>query len=238
MSRGKFRAARYTPVDTHMTRRLLLTLSLAFSAAWGQKAPLRAPDVRYEPSSPEQTMAMLRLAGVSRKDMVYDLGCGDGRLVITAAQKFGARGVGIDIDPQRIAESVANAQKAGVSRLVKFRNEDLFTADIHKATVVTLFLVALDQPEAAPQTVEGTQARHARGLALSRHGRLGAGEADRSGGPQDLPVDHPGDAARGDGLRRGALIFWFHERLLFHERLPPSDGRISCGDGHPSAMGR
>jgi len=140
MSRGKFCAARYTPVDTHMTRRLLLTLSLAFSTAWGQKAPLRAPDVRYEPSSPEQTMAMLQLAGVTKKDIVYDLGCGDGRLVITAAQKFGAHGVGIDIDPERIAESVANAQKAGVSRLLKFRNEDLFTADIHKATVVTLFL--------------------------------------------------------------------------------------------------
>ncbi len=122
-----------------MTCRLFL-LFVSLAAALAQKPALRAPDVRYEPSSPAQTDAMLQLAGVTRKDVVYDLGCGDGRLVITAARKFGARGVGIDIDPERIAESVANAREARVTRLVRFRNEDLFTADIHKATVVTLYL--------------------------------------------------------------------------------------------------
>jgi ribosomal protein L11 methylase PrmA len=84
--------------------------------------------------------AMLRLAKVKRSDVVYDLGCGDGRIVIAAARDFGARGVGIDIDPQRISESVSHAKAAGVSARVQFREEDLFEADIREATVVTLFL--------------------------------------------------------------------------------------------------
>jgi len=106
-----------------------------------QQAPkLRAPDVRYEPSSPGIVAAMLKLAEVKPSDVVYDLGCGDGRIVIAAAQKSGARGVGIDIDPERIKEAVENARKAGVSGRVKFRNEDLFEADIREATVVMLYL--------------------------------------------------------------------------------------------------
>jgi ribosomal protein L11 methylase PrmA len=83
---------------------------------------------------------MLKLAGVTSKDTVYDLGCGDGRLVITAAKEFGARGVGIDIDPERIKDSTRNAEQAGVTRQVKFQNEDLFEADIRGATVVALYL--------------------------------------------------------------------------------------------------
>jgi ribosomal protein L11 methylase PrmA len=86
-------------------------------------------------------MEMLRLANVNKGDVVYDLGCGDGRIVIAAAEKFGARGVGIDIDPERIQEAQENARKAGVSARVRFRNEDLFEADISEATVVTLYLL-------------------------------------------------------------------------------------------------
>ncbi len=128
-----------------MTRRLIFLPMLAAllcceHTASAQKAPLREPDVRWEPSTTDQTLSMLKLAGVTRKDIVYDLGCGDGRLVVTAAKEFGARGVGIDIDPERIKDSVANAQKAGVTRRVQFRNEDLFEADIREATVVTLYL--------------------------------------------------------------------------------------------------
>jgi SAM-dependent methyltransferase len=119
---------------------MLVVLFCLEDAASAQKAPLRAPDVWWEPSTDGQTVAMLKLAGVTRKDTVYDLGCGDGRLVVTAAREFGARGVGIDIDPERIKDSVANARKARVTRLVKFRNEDLFEADIREATVVTLYL--------------------------------------------------------------------------------------------------
>jgi SAM-dependent methyltransferase len=105
-----------------------------------QQKALRAPDVPFEPSPQSVVVQMLTLANVGTKDVVYDLGCGDGRIVITAAQKFGARGVGVDIDPDRIAESLENAKRAGVGSRVTFRNEDLFEADIREATVVTLFL--------------------------------------------------------------------------------------------------
>lgn len=85
---------------------------------------------------------MLKLADVKSTDVVYDLGCGDGRIVIAAAQALGAHGVGIDIDPDRIAEANANAKKAGVGKLVRFEEKDLFQADIHEASVVTLFLLS------------------------------------------------------------------------------------------------
>jgi SAM-dependent methyltransferase len=84
---------------------------------------------------------MLKLAKVGPKDIVYDLGCGDGRTVIMAAQKFGAHAVGVDIDPERIAESTANGKTAGVMDKVKFIQGDLFEANIKEATVVTLYLL-------------------------------------------------------------------------------------------------
>jgi SAM-dependent methyltransferase len=113
---------------------------LAGSLAFSQRAPKRQPDIHWEPTADPVVTTMLTLAGVKKGDVVYDLGCGDGRIVIAAAKQFGARGVGIDIDPQRIAESIANAKKAGVTSLVQFREEDLFEAKIDDATVVTLFL--------------------------------------------------------------------------------------------------
>ncbi len=84
---------------------------------------------------------MLQLAQVGRDDVVYDLGCGDGRLVITAAKKYGAHGVGVDFDPQRVLESRANAKQAGVENLVEFRDQDARTVDLSPATVVTLYLL-------------------------------------------------------------------------------------------------
>lgn len=102
--------------------------------------PLRKPDVRYEPSPYAVVRAMLELARVRQSDIVYDLGSGDGRIPIAAARIYGARGVGIDIDPRRIAEANANARAAAVTDRVSFRNEDLFEADFSDATVVTLFL--------------------------------------------------------------------------------------------------
>jgi len=101
---------------------------------------LREPDVRYVPTPRPVVREMLRLAGVGPTDLVYDLGSGDGRIPITAAGEFGARGVGIDIDPRRIREAEANARAAGVTDRVRFRNEDLFEAGFRDATVVTLFL--------------------------------------------------------------------------------------------------
>jgi SAM-dependent methyltransferase len=101
---------------------------------------LRAPDVRYEPTPMEVVHAMLRLAKVTASDVVYDLGCGDGRIVIAAARQFGARGVCVDIDPLRITESRENARQANVTDRIRFLNEDLFMTDVGNATVVTLFL--------------------------------------------------------------------------------------------------
>ncbi|HEV2688233.1 MAG TPA: class I SAM-dependent methyltransferase, partial [Bryobacteraceae bacterium] len=95
----------------------------------------------YVPTTEQAVQEMLKLAGVKKTDVVYDLGCGDGRIVIAAAKSFGARGVGIDINPQRIQEAKENARKAGVEKLVRFEENDLFKADIHEATVVTLFLL-------------------------------------------------------------------------------------------------
>ena len=102
--------------------------------------PLREPDVRYEPSPPRVIRAMLELAAVKPGDLVYDLGSGDGRLVISAARDFGARGVGVEIDPKLVALARDNARGAGVAGRVQFRNQDLFEADIGDATVVVLFL--------------------------------------------------------------------------------------------------
>jgi SAM-dependent methyltransferase len=97
-------------------------------------------DVPFEPSSTEVVEEMLKIAGVNKDDLVYDLGCGDGRIVIAAAKKTGARGVGVDLDPLRIRESNENARKAGVADRVKFFKQDLFQADIRPATVVMLYL--------------------------------------------------------------------------------------------------
>jgi SAM-dependent methyltransferase len=98
-------------------------------------------DVIYVPTRQAVVDGMLKAAKVTAKDVVYDLGSGDGRIPITAAKAYGARGVGIDIDPQRIAEANANAKEAGVTDKVKFLNQDLFTTDISEATVVTLYLL-------------------------------------------------------------------------------------------------
>jgi SAM-dependent methyltransferase len=97
-------------------------------------------DVPYEPSSEDVVGAMLEIARVSEDDLVYDLGCGDGRIVIAAAQKAGARGVGVDLDPERIKESLENARKANVTDRVQFFLQDLFQTEIRNATVVMLYL--------------------------------------------------------------------------------------------------
>ena len=105
----------------------------------GIAAPARPLDVPYEPSAPAVVEAMLQLADVKPGDVVYDLGCGDGRIVIAAAKR-GARGVGVDIDPARIREARANARAAGVEERVEFRVGDLFEANVAPASVVMLYL--------------------------------------------------------------------------------------------------
>jgi ribosomal protein L11 methylase PrmA len=110
--------------------------------AQAQKQPAtQYPDVIFVPTPQEVVEDMLRLANVQKGDVLYDLGSGDGRIAITAARKYGIKATGIDIDPERIREANENAKKAGVTNLVQFRQENLFTADFRDATVITLYLL-------------------------------------------------------------------------------------------------
>jgi SAM-dependent methyltransferase len=127
---------------------LLLTLPLAAQTA--QKRPDAPHLAPYVPTPQQVVDRMLQLAGVSKNDVVYDLGCGDGRIPITAAKRFGARGVGVDIDPQRIAEANANAKKEGVSHLVTFKLQDALATDVSEASIVTLYLLSASNLKLRP----------------------------------------------------------------------------------------
>ena len=118
---------------------LVFRLSSAIAQAPASEPASLAP---YVPTPQDVVDQMLSLAGVTAKDVVYDLGCGDGRIPITAAKMYGAHGVGIDIDPRRIMEANANAKSAGVEKLVSFRLQDAMTVDVSDATVVTLYLLS------------------------------------------------------------------------------------------------
>jgi hypothetical protein len=117
-----------------------------------EKSPgLRSPDVVYVPTPSEVVDKMLEIANVNSKDVLYDLGSGDGRIPITATKKFGIRATGIDINPTRIQEANANAQKEGVTDRVQFLNQDLFESDFKNATVVTLYLLPQLNVKLRPQ---------------------------------------------------------------------------------------
>jgi SAM-dependent methyltransferase len=124
--------------------RLLRALAFAALLPWSAAAPAQATpklDVPYVPTPWEVVDKMLEVAQVTGKDTLYDLGCGDGRIVVTAARKHGTRGTGVDINPQRIAEAQAGARAAGVEDKVRFMVGNLFETDISPATVVTLYLL-------------------------------------------------------------------------------------------------
>jgi SAM-dependent methyltransferase len=116
-----------------------LLLALFWGMCAAATAQPRAPTVRFEATPMSVVQAMMDLAAVKAGDVVYDLGCGDGRIVVAAAQ-LGARAVCVDIDPLRITEAQENARKAGVAGRIEFRNEDLFGTGLREATVVMLFL--------------------------------------------------------------------------------------------------
>ncbi len=137
--RADARRPRRTRARTAVAVSAALTLGLVPSAARAQ--PTRTPDVQFVPTPMAVVDTMLAVARVTKDDRLYDLGSGDGRIVITAAKRYGTRGVGIDIDPQRITESRRNADTAGVTPLVEFRQADLFETDLHDANVVTLYLL-------------------------------------------------------------------------------------------------
>ena len=126
-------------------------LSGAADAAAAARATALQPSLApYVPTPQDVVERMLELAHVGKDDVVYDLGSGDGRLVITAAKKYGAKGVGVDIDPERISEAKANAEKAGVQSLVEFRQQDALTVDVSPATVVTLYLLSSSNMKLRP----------------------------------------------------------------------------------------
>jgi SAM-dependent methyltransferase len=140
-----------TPMSM-LSRRLFLTV---LSAGTGfllvpSLAMPQASLAPYVPTPQDVVERMLELAHVGKDDVVYDLGSGDGRLVITAAKKYGAKGVGVDIDPERISEARANAEKAGVQSLVEFRQQDALTVDVSPATVVTLYLLSSSNMKLRP----------------------------------------------------------------------------------------
>ena len=119
---------------------IVLLLGLTQAALAQTQQGLRQPDVIYVPTRQTVVDAMLNVAKVKAGDVVYDLGCGDGRIVVSAA-KLGARGIGIDIDPQRVSEANQNVQRNGVGDRVKILNQDLFTTDFSDASVVALYLL-------------------------------------------------------------------------------------------------
>ena len=133
------------PMQTRMLALGLATLvavsPVPSALAQPSATAARRPDVIYVPTPEEVVEAMLQVAKVTKNDVVYDLGTGDGRIPVTAAKKYGARGVGIDIDPQRIKDATENVERNGVGDRVRIVQGDLFEANISEATVVTLYLL-------------------------------------------------------------------------------------------------
>jgi SAM-dependent methyltransferase len=119
----------------------LAATAAACNAAQGDTAPTRTPDVIFVPTPDDVIDKMLRMAKVGPDDVVYDLGCGDGRIAVAAARDFGARAVCVEIDPQRITEARERIRREGVEDKVEIRHADLFKVDVSPATVVTLYLL-------------------------------------------------------------------------------------------------
>jgi SAM-dependent methyltransferase len=141
MSQSKIVATVRKCILKEMGKTFSAGIALVVSITWAQGPPPVYINAPYVTTPDHVVSAMLKLAGVRSSDTVYDLGCGDGRIVISAAKEFGAHGVGIDNNPARIQEARANAREAGVETLVNFEVNDLFDADIHNATVVMLYLL-------------------------------------------------------------------------------------------------
>jgi precorrin-6B methylase 2 len=112
---------------------------------------VKTPDVVFVPTHQDVVDKMLELAQVKKGDLVYDLGCGDGRIVVTAAKKYGCKAFGFDVDPERIKESRENVEKNGVGNLVSIKQQDIFTLDLSKANVVTLYLLPSLNVKLIPQ---------------------------------------------------------------------------------------
>ena len=163
---------------------LVLALSYpAQTAAQGQAAAKTQPDVIYVPTPQAVVDKMLEVARVTKDDVLYDLGCGDGRIVVTAAKKYGCHAVGYDIDPQRIKESQENVAKNNVGHLVKIVQADIFTLDLSKANVITLYLLPELNVRLIPQLDK-----------LRAGSRIVSHQFDMSGVTPDKVIQVGGDA--------------------------------------------
>jgi tRNA G37 N-methylase Trm5 len=132
---------------------LFLALTSAWSAAplQGEKKPPREPDVIYVPTEPEVVDKMLELADIHKGEVLYDLGCGDGRIPVAAAKKYGIRAFGWDINPVRVKESLENVERNNVKQLVTIQQGDIFELDLSKADVITLYLLSELNVKLIPQ---------------------------------------------------------------------------------------
>ena len=136
---------------------VLVALALGLmlvSTGWAgeeEKKPSRTPDIHFVPTPHEVVEIMLRLADVKKDDVVMDLGCGDGRIVVAAAKKVGCKAAGYDIDPVRVKESLENVKKEKVEDLVTIEEKDVFTLDLSKASVITLYLLPSLNVKLIPQ---------------------------------------------------------------------------------------
>jgi SAM-dependent methyltransferase len=198
-----------------MNRKILAGLLVLFFLTLSIPAQIiqKRPEVPYVSTPEEVVKEMLKMANVGEDDVVYDLGCGDGRIVITAAKETGCRGVGIDIDPIRIKESKENAIKAGVSDRVEFILSDLFKADISQATVVTLYLLSKVNLRLRPKLFQelspGTRV-------VSHDFNMGQWDPEESkflnGGRDDVPIAYdpfePNSFVLGSNWDRHNIYLW------------------------------
>jgi SAM-dependent methyltransferase len=168
------RHARNAPAGPLLARRFIVVAILALAVPFAGRA--EAQYVPYTPTPQAMVDRMLELAEVKEGDFLIDLGCGDGRILVTAAERYGARGLGVDIDAQRLVEANENARKAGVADKVTFRKEDLHDTDISVASVLTLYLSLAIDIELRPRILEtmkpGTRV-------LSHHFNMGDWLPDR-----------------------------------------------------------
>ena len=153
---ASFGAASVEETQKEVENQSYTVLNAPFGTANAQEAleeveSNREPDVIYVPTPQDVVDKMLELAEVKKDDLVYDLGCGDGRIVVTAAKRFGCQAVGYDIDPERVEESLENVQKNEVEHMVRIEQKDIFTLDLSKANVITLYLLPSLNVKLIPQ---------------------------------------------------------------------------------------
>ena len=190
-------------------------------AAKKAKAPAREPDVVYVPTPQLVVDKMLEMAEVKPGDVVYDLGCGDGRIVVTAAKKYGVKGVGFDINPERIRESLANVQSNHVEHLVTIKEADIFTLDLSEASVVTLYLLPALNVRLMPQLEK-----------LKPGSRIVSHDFDMKGAkPVQVHQMSTGDAEEEDNFQNG-------EHTIYKWVIPLEKETATPATPAPPASGR